>query len=605
MQIFKYVIRCLGILSPRDRKKYWIVLTVQSLLGLLDLVGVAILGVIGALALRGVQSQSPNPRIVDFLEFIGLHNLSLQNQISILTAMAVTVLVGKSLVAVFLTRKILYFLVSKSTKETRSLISKIIAQPIVNLNAINSYELQYIFGSGISLVVIGILGSFMTFVSDFSLLVILALGITVMDPGIALFSILLFGLVGIALYLVLHKRAKLIGRQLAETNIQSQSKLHELIFAYREIYVRNRRFSYAQEIANLKERNSYLMAEQNFMPNISKYAVEITLILGGSLIAAFEFYAHSASRAFAGLAIFIAAGSRIAPALLRAQQNLVQMQSNMGATENTLEMVQKLKTYQSLQPEDKEINSSHDGFAPEIELEEVSFTYPGGDSFGIGKLSLSIKQGEYIAFVGSSGSGKSTLVDIILGLHNPQTGTVRISGLNPQACLQKWPGAISYVPQNVYIVEGSIRENICLGLLPHEVTDEAILDAIQRSSLNEFIQNLPNGLDTHIFDNATSISGGQRQRIGIARALLTQPKLLFLDEATSSLDGQTEEDISNAIFSLKGSITVVVIAHRLSTIRKADAIYCLDQGEIIASGTFEELKKSNPDFERQASLMGL
>jgi ABC-type bacteriocin/lantibiotic exporter with double-glycine peptidase domain len=519
--------------------------------------------------------------------------------------MAVTVLVGKSLVSVFLTRKILYFLVSKSSKETRSLISKIIAQPIVDLNAINSYELQYVFGSGISLVIIGILGSFMTFVSDCALLVILAVGITAVDPGIALFSIILFGFVGFALYVILHKRAKSIGNELAETNIQSQSKLHELIYAYREIYVRNRRYSYYQQISDLKERNSHLMAEQSFMPNVSKYAIEITLILGGSLIAAFEFYTHSASRAFAGLSIFIAAGSRIAPALLRAQQNLVQMQSNRGATENTLEIVQRLKTYQSLELEVNEVNSSHEGFSPEIEVNNMSFTYPGSNSFGIKDLSLSIGKGKYVAFVGSSGSGKSTLIDIILGLHFPQSGSVTISGLSPQNCLQLWPGAISYVPQNVYIVEGTVRENICLGLLPHEVTEEAILDAIQKASLNEFIQNLPNGLDSHIFNNATSISGGQKQRIGIARALLTQPKLLFLDEATSSLDGQTEEDISNAIFSLKGKITVVVIAHRLSTIRKADEIYCLDRGEITASGTFQDLKKSNPDFERQALLMGL
>jgi ABC-type multidrug transport system fused ATPase/permease subunit len=605
VQIFKYVIRCLGILSPGDRRKYWFVLTVQSLLGFLDLVGVAILGIIGALALRGVQSQSPNPRIVDFLEFIGLDNLSLQTQISVLTAMAVTVLVGKSLVTVFLTRRILYFLVSKSSKVTRTMISKIIARPIVDLNAINSYELQYVFGSGVPLVVIGILGSFMTFISDFSLLLILVVGIAVVDPGMALFSTLLFGFVGFALYYILHKRAKLIGSELAETNIQSQSKLHELIYAYREIYVRNRRFSYAQQIANLKERNSYLLAEQNFMPNISKYAVEITLILGGSMIAAFQFYSHSASRAFAGLSIFIAAGSRIAPALLRAQQNLVQMHSNMGATENTLNLLEKLKTHRSLQVEENEVSSMHAGFMPEIAIKNVSFSYPADSSFAIQNLSLSIKEGEYIAFVGASGSGKSTLIDIILGLHHPETGSITISGHSPQACLQMWPGAISYVPQNVHVVEGTVRENICLGLLPQEVSDEAILQAAQRASLSDFIQKLPKGLDSHVFDNATSISGGQRQRIGIARALLTQPRLLFLDEATSSLDGQTEDDVANALFSLKGSITVVMIAHRLSTIRKADKIFCLNQGAITGSGTFEELKKSNPDFEKQASLMGL
>jgi len=581
------------------------VLTVQSLLGLLDLAGVAILGIIGALALRGVQSQTPNPQILNFLQIVGLHNHSLQSQISILTALAVVLLVGKSVITVFLTRRILYFLVSKSSSETRSLISRIIARPIVDLNAINSYELQYIFGSGISLVIIGILGSFMTFVSDCSLLLILAIGVIAIDPAIALFSITLFGLVGLALYFLLHKRAKLIGSELAKTNVESQNKLHEIIYAYREIYVRNRRFTYAENLAQLKEQNSYLLAEQSFMPNISKYAVEITLVLGGSLIAAFEFYAHSASRAFAGLSIFIAAGSRIAPALLRAQQNLVQMQSNRGASEKTLEMVQKLKNCQKLMPEIVSFDPNHVGFNADVELENLTFEYPGPSTFKFKNLSLSIKKGDFIAFVGSSGSGKSTLVDIILGLHNPQMGHVSISGQNPQSSLQKWPGAIGYVPQDVYIVDGTIRENICLGLNLDEVPEDRVLRAVESASLNQFVKELPNGLDSHVFNNATSISGGQRQRIGIARALLTSPKLLFLDEATSSLDAQTEEVISNAIFNLKGEITVVVIAHRLSTIRRADRIYYLENGAIESSGTFDEIRKSNPNFERQASLMGL
>ncbi len=580
-------------------------LTVQSLLGLLDLAGVAILGIIGALALRGVQSQAPNPQILNLLEIVSLNNLSLQSQISILTASAVVLLVGKSLLTVYLTRKILYFLVSKSSNETRSLISRIIARPIVDLNAINSYELQYIFGSGIPLVIIGILGSFMTFVSDCALLLILAIGVVAIDPGIALFSIMLFGLVGLALYFLLYKRAKLIGSELAETNVESQNKLHEIIYAYREIYVRNKRFTYAQNIAQLKEQNSYLLAEQSFMPNISKYAVEVTLVFGGALIAAFQFYAHSASRAFAGLAIFIAAGSRIAPALLRAQQNLVQMQSNRGASEKTLEVVQKLKNHEMLIPETESFDLEHLGFSADVEIENITFEYPEPANFKFKNLSLSIKKGDFIALVGSSGSGKSTLIDIILGLHNPQNGQVFISGENPQNSLQKWPGAIGYVPQDVYIVDGTIRENICLGLKLDEVPEDRVLRAVESASLNQFVKELPNGLDSHVFNNATSISGGQRQRIGIARALLTNPKLLFLDEATSSLDAQTEEDISNAIFNLKGEITVVVIAHRLSTIRRADRIYYLENGAIESSGTFEEIRKSNPNFERQASLMGL
>jgi ABC-type multidrug transport system fused ATPase/permease subunit len=194
---------------------------------------------------------------------------------------------------------------------------------------------------------------------------------------------------------------------------------------------------------------------------------------------------------------------------------------------------------------------------------------------------------------------------VLLGVVHSDSGKVLISGGNPLNTISKWPGAISYVPQNVTVSNGTIRENIALGFPTEVATDELVWSALEIAQLEDFVKSLPLGLETPVGERGTNISGGQRQRLGIARAMFTKPKLLVLDEATSSLDGQTEADISDAIESLQGKVTVVLIAHRLSTVRNAQQVIYMSEGEIRAVGTFEEVRRAVPDFDRQAQLMGL
>jgi ABC-type multidrug transport system fused ATPase/permease subunit len=210
-----------------------------------------------------------------------------------------------------------------------------------------------------------------------------------------------------------------------------------------------------------------------------------------------------------------------------------------------------------------------------------------------------------VAIVGSSGAGKTSLVDVLLGAILPNEGSVTISGEAPADAIKQWPGAIAYVPQNVMVLEGTIRENIALGFPVSEATDELVMSAIVVAQLDQYVRSLPNGLDTYIEEKGTNLSGGQRQRIGIARAMFTKPKLLVLDEATSSLDGQTEAYISDAIQTLKGDVTVITIAHRLSTVKDADAVIYLDKGVIASVGNFDEVRRAVPNFDDQARLMGL
>jgi ABC-type bacteriocin/lantibiotic exporter with double-glycine peptidase domain len=207
--------------------------------------------------------------------------------------------------------------------------------------------------------------------------------------------------------------------------------------------------------------------------------------------------------------------------------------------------------------------------------------------------------------VGPSGGGKSTLIDLILGLLAPSSGSISISGLTPVDAIKKWPGSIGYVPQDVFIENSTVKENICLGFNPESVSDDLVWKALQLADLSDFVKSLEGQLSYRISDAGKNLSGGQRQRLGIARALLTKPKIVIFDEATSALDAETENRVSESILKLTGECTVIFIAHRLSVVRSADMIYYIDKGKIISQGTFEELRSINANFDNQANFMGI
>jgi ABC-type multidrug transport system fused ATPase/permease subunit len=249
--------------------------------------------------------------------------------------------------------------------------------------------------------------------------------------------------------------------------------------------------------------------------------------------------------------------------------------------------------------------TDHESFDASIEMKSVSFQYHDNSHPTLQEINIEIKKGQIVAIVGKSGVGKTTLVDLILGVLKPTSGEIRIGGLSPLETIKKFPGAIAYVPQDVQISNGTIRSNICLGFEISEINDESVWSTLEKAQLSEFVTTLPSKIDSKIGDKGSKLSGGQRQRLGVARALITNPKLLVLDEATSALDGETELNISEAITSLRGQVTVILIAHRLSSIRKCDQIFYLEKGEIKAKGNFDQIRELIPDFNKQAELMGL
>jgi ABC-type multidrug transport system fused ATPase/permease subunit len=341
------------------------------------------------------------------------------------------------------------------------------------------------------------------------------------------------------------------------------------------------------------------------MPNISKYVVEIAFTLGTMAVAALQFIANDSAQAVGSLTLFLAAGTRITPALLRVQQNLVSINGSIVRAKPTLDLFAATDPNLLLPEYVSSIDTEHVGFEAEIAILNASFRYPGTETNTLTNINLQINSGETVAVVGPSGAGKSTLIDLILGIYLPSEGSISLAGCTPSESITRWPGAIGYVPQEVVLMSGSISANIASGFDTTEASQQLVKDAIMIAQLDDFISSLPLGAQTEVGERGGNLSGGQRQRVGIARAMFTKPQLLVLDEATSSLDGQTESEISAAIQALKGKVTLILIAHRLSTVQKADRIVYLEAGKIISQGTFDEVRKAVPNFNEQAKLMGL
>ena len=347
----------------------------------------------------------------------------------------------------------------------------------------------------------------------------------------------------------------------------------------------------------------------NMLP---KYVTEGAVVIGVFSLALALFATRPVAVAAGTFALFVAAATRVIPSLLRlASAGLaIRNQAAVAAPTFTLaadlgdprDAPQSRRTQGSIQ---RALQSRHEGFVPRIVLQGVTFTYPHARSPALCGISMVIEQGQSVALVGRSGAGKSTLADVILGLLQPDAGTVTLGDSGPGDAIQQWPGGTAYVPQDVMIANDTVRANVALGLPPEFFDDDLVWDALRRAHLADYVRSEADGLDTLIGERGLHISGGQRQRLGIARALFTRPRLLVFDEATSALDAETERGITTMLDELGEEVTTVIIAHRLSTIRHVDVVVYVAEGNILATGSFDDVCARVPALQRQASLMGL
>lgn len=613
--------RSLHLLPPGQRRLLLLASAVQISLGVLDLIGIALIGLLASVAVSGVGLSTIPPIVQRLLDLLGIQGLTVAQLSVLLAGLAVTVLVGKTILSAILSRRIFRFLANRQADVSARLAREFLSRPLLDVQHWTTSEAIYALGSGVGAATVTVLGSAITIGSEIFLFTIVGVSLLIIDPFLTVLAVIIFG----GVILIMHKALTSWGARNAQAmtsaSIDTLSAVSEALETYRETTVLNRRELYINRYERLIGKYAGASANQSYIMEVPKFVLEATLYLSVLVLAVTQFLTKDVAAAAATVAVFLAAGSRVVPSLLRLQGAGISIRNAavtalptyyladylearrpegatgvMGAQTGAVESAERIR---------ERIASGHGDFDPTVSVIGAWVTYRAATEPALIDASVQISAGSSIALVGSTGAGKSTLTDIILGVLEPDEGRVQISGLSPREAINRWPGAISYVPQQVALVAGSVRDNVALGLPREAVDDTMVWAALERAKIAAFLRESREGLDTMIGERGVRLSGGQRQRLGIARALYTRPLLLVLDEATSALDAETEQAIVQTLDELEGEVTTITVAHRLATVRRADQLLYLEHGKVVCAGTFDEVRAQVPDFDRQASLLGL
>jgi ATP-binding cassette subfamily C protein len=475
----KTLLRCFRIIEKRDLRKLKLASLINTLLSILDVLAISALGLLGSLTVSGIQSIQPTGIAGATLTKLGLNEFTFQQQVAIIGGLACILLTSKTFLSLLVVYRISKFLANRSAKYSSKLISNMLSGSLVDLRRFTSQENLFIFSQGITFIVSGVVGASIFLLAEFVLTIVLIAGLFMVEPWLGLLTLMYFGSIGALIFLLLQNRIALLAQKEAELNIQGSEKILEVISLFKELRVKNRQNHYIDVLSASRYEIAKNQADLGIIPNIAKYIIEIGLVIGAVAISAISFLLYDAARAVAILSIFLVTASRIAPAIMRMQTGISSIRQNLASSKLTLEFIGD----SNFSEENQFINKSkyavvHGDFSPIVKVKDLEFAFDDGKLlFSID--SLKIGAGRTIGVSGASGIGKTTFIDILLGLRNPSRGSVEISGLRPTEAIERWPGAISYVPQESFITRGNILDNLTLGFLQDEVPQDVVLKCLE------------------------------------------------------------------------------------------------------------------------------
>ena len=407
----------------------------------------------------------------------------------------------------------------------------------------------------------------------FVALLVLAL---VNSPQMTLVMCVVLGVILVANKKILGPILRRFGHEVQTNNALTTKWIMQAVNGMKETKVLNKERYFVEQYEKSADKLNTIQKRQNSMQNIPRLLIE-TICMCGILIMMAIFLAagNNLNEMITQLGVLAAVAIKLMPSANKLStyiNNIAYYEPSLIAVEDIIiRSHQKDAQTDVLFQKDEEIKPMD--FKKEVKLEHITYRYPNTEVDILKDAGVSIPIGKSIGFIGPSGAGKSTTVDVLLGLLQPQSGKVTVDGVDITTNLPGWYAKIGYVPQMIFMLDDTIRNNVAYGVDESEIDDEQVWYALKEAQMDEFVKGLPEGLDTTIGERGVRISGGQRQRLGIARALYTSPEIMIFDEATSALDNDTESAIMEAIERLHGKKTLVIIAHRLTTIEKCDAVY--------------------------------
>jgi len=595
--------RSWGLLSQRQKRALTLLALARVLANGLDILGIAMIGAVGALALGSAVS-------IPFLDQLDIETDTLL--VGVLLA-AGAVFVVKTVLGIALARTTMLYLAKIETLYSIQVARSIFLGSLSHLRKQSRPEIEWAILRSTSVAFTSLLGQAMAMVTEGSLAILVFGLLFLTDWQSAIAVVLYFSLI-LAMFQIYSRRILTkAGSEFSQGSIAVNQAISNLTSAFREIKVLSKTSVFMDSLAESRGQVARGTATNQYLGAIPRLIVEIALIAGAIGFVAFQYVRGDGLSSLVIFGVFLMGSLRMMSALLPLQRAFMAIKFDAPSAAAAQDLLAELNPFlreKDAQHTDPD-NSHHsptvarDEGGYGVSLQNLSFEYDDAQdsSPALHNISLSITPGSVVAFIGPSGAGKSTLVDVILGLNHATFGTVECSGMSPVALRTLSPGSISYVPQKPGLVSGTIEQNIALGVPIDEIDEVALWDAITAAKLIDLVTSLPDGVKSSLGKQSDSLSGGQIQRLGLARALYTRPRLLVLDEATSALDAETEAAISESLALLKGHTTLIVVAHRLSTVQRADVIHVLDEGRIIASGTFQELRKGSPLVKKYVQLM--
>lgn len=554
-------------LDKVDKFRLILITLTQCLVAMLDLVGIVFIALIASLSALSVGNIAPGGNTLRLINLLGIESWSLDRQILVLGLVSGVLFISKSLFSLWLSRRMIFFLGKKSALISVELMSDILDSKLIFFQNRIRTKINHTFTYGINLLVQNLLGMTSILIADFFLLIVVVLAIAIAEPGLAIMTVIYFTILGLALYVVQSVRVRNLGSRTTLVYNALVSSLTEIERNFVKIRVLGQKNLYLKKLKENRQEWAKVSSELIFQNGLSKYIVEIGIMVGIVFIAILQFFLSSTPTAVAMLTLFLAASFRIAPAILRIQQNIVNIEGAIAQSQGTFELLeQRQNTSKSptelMSKKSTEFRSQNQ--APEIVIKNITFSYFEDKKAIMKNFSYVIKGGDMLAIQGPNGVGKTTFLHIILGLHELESGVVEIDGCDSAEYIRSNPGLIAFVGQDEYFKRGSLFENIVLGHDPDVLSKEYVYDQWIRFINSYFSDFRDMNLDDEILEDGSNLSGGQRQCLSIFRASLTNPKVLLLDEVTSALHGLNQKKIIAYLDKLnQEGVTIVYVTHRL------------------------------------------
>lgn len=591
------------LLDSRDRRVLLLFLVLFFISSILEILGIGI--VVPFLALLNDDTLiASNKYFKEVYSFGGFTSYS-DFLVAIGLGMAFLFLLKNAFIAVVFWLQTKFFAGIHHKIGKRLYASYLYADYAVALNRNSAQQLRNI--NIVAAIVHGILNPLVMIFSELLVSFLILCVLIKTNPLIALQTSVGLGLMGFVSYRALKNKLAKLGKKMNLHSEKLMKTINQSLGSFKETKIYQCEPYFEKGFSESQNEIVSALQQQSFWNLTPRLYIEVVLIFFVSAIMIMMIrQGLSSNEILMSVSLFAVASVRLMPSLSRISSSINMVRFYLHGLDEIFDDIRNSETFKerAFSADSQEIVQ----FRNAVQLSNLTFEYLPNKPV-LKNISLSIPKNSLIGLAGSSGSGKTTLVDIICGLLNTKSGSVTIDGKNIRDVLGSWRKKVAYIPQRIYLLDDSIRNNVAFGVPENEIDDERVWRALKMAQIDVFVKNQPESLSAVVGENGAKVSGGQRQRLGIARALYFQPEILVMDEGTSALDNETEAAFMEALNCLAGSLTIIIIAHRLTTLQQCDTIFVLNDGQIVKAGTYQDLfvKVEHPRDAplRDASLKGV